>query len=398
MQDIVQEKVHQAAGILQEKHIDCWLTFVQETTAGGDPVLPLIYGHDLTWQSALVLTASGESLAIVGQFEAETARRTGAYSTIIGYDEAISPVLLQTFNRINPRNIALNFSKNDSLADGLRHGLYLVLLDYLSGTPYERRLVSAEGIIAALRGRKTQGEIDRIRVAIETTRQIYQNTFDFVRLGMTEQIVSNFMHDQLRKFEVGPAWELDNCPIVNAGPSSAAGHVGPTTTPISLGQMLHFDFGVRQDDYCSDIQRVMYFMADGEASPPDPVQRGFDTIVHAIQETVAAIKPGKIGKDIDQIARSIVVDAGYPEFKHATGHQLGRLAHDGAGILGPEWERYGDSPNYPIEIGQVYTIEPSLRVEGYGQIGIEEDIVVTSSGAEFLSNPQTELLVYPHDM
>jgi len=393
MSSIVQEKVSQAIEILNEKKIDVWLTFVRETTAAGDPVLPLIYGHDLTWQSALILTRKGGRIAIIGKYEAETVRRTGAYDQIIPYDEAISPVLRSTLEQLNPAQLAINYSQNDVLADGLPYGLYQVLRQHLKGTVFTDRLVSAEEVIAALRGRKTPGEIARIRHAIETTAEIYKNTFNYAIVGMSEAQISEFMHAQLEQFGVGPGWEIEHCPIVNAGPESASGHVGPTDLKIQPGQILHIDFGVKLDDYCSDIQRIAYFLAPGEHKAPPEVQRGFDTIIRAVQESVAAMKPGVAGKKVDAIARTIVTDAGYPEFKHATGHQLGRLAHDGAGILGPLWERYGETPNYTLEAGQVYTVEPSLVVPGYGQISTEEDVLVTEDGAIFLSRPQTELIL-----
>ncbi|MFN2290955.1 MAG: M24 family metallopeptidase [Anaerolineae bacterium] len=394
MTSLVQDKVEQAIGILDEMGVDLWLTFVRETSAGGDPVMPLIYGEgDLTWQSALIITRTGQRIAIVGRFDAEAARATGAYATVIAYDQSCKPELLRVLSEHNPAHIALNYSKNDVLADGLGHGLYQVLADYLQNSPYAERTLSAEQIIAGLRGRKTPAEVDRIRAAVDTTRQIYERTFDFVQPGMTEIEVGRFMQAQMDEFGVGPAWHLDHCPTVNAGPDSPFGHVGQSEHQVARGQLLHFDFGVRQDSYCSDIQRVVYFLAPGEQSAPEAVQRGFDTVVRAVQGAVKAMRPGMLGKEVDAVARGIVTDAGYPEFKYATGHHLGRLAHDGAGILGPEWERYGDTPNRPLEAGQVYTVEPGLMVAGYGYVGLEEDVLVTEAGGEFLGEPQVELIL-----
>ena len=393
MLSLVQEKVQQAIGILQELDLDMWLTFVRETSAGGDPVLPLIYGLDLTWQSALVLTKSGNRIAIVGRLEAEAARRTGAYDTVIYYDQSFQPELLSLLDKLQPGRIAINYSINDVHADGLTHGMYQLLCKYLDGTPYLSRLVSAEKLLSALRGRKTKQEIDRVQASICTTFDIYQRTYEYLKVGMTEKEVSDFMHAQLDEFGVRPAWELINCPTVNAGPDSPIGHVGPTEIKIQPGHLIHFDFGVLQDDYCSDIQRVVYFLRLGEQTSPPEVQRGFETVRSAIQNALAAMQPGIPGKTVDQAARQTILSAGYPEYPYATGHQVGRVVHDGAGILGPEWERYGDTPNYLLEAGQVYTLEPGLAIPGYGYLGLEEDVLVTSTGARYLGDPQSELIV-----
>ncbi len=393
MNQLTLEKMNQVIGILNEKELDLWLVFVRETMAGSDPVLPLIYGHDLTWQSALLFTRKGEKIAILGRFEAETARRIGGYTQVIPYDQSIRNVLLNTIEEINPAKIAINYSLNDVQADGLTHGLYQVLTGYLGGTPFFDRLISAEDLISALRGRKTPNELARIRASVELTEKIFTLTFGYAKAGMSEIDIGEYMHQQLIENNVAAAWELENCPIVNTGPDSSAGHVGPSQLTLKPGHILHIDFGIQKEDYCSDIQRVAYILRPGESVSPDEVQHGFDTVVGAVQAAVAVLKPGVPGKDIDAAARQYVTQRGYEEFKHATGHQLGQLAHDGAGVLGPLWERYGDTPNYKLESGQVYTIEPSLFVPGYGIIGVEEDVVITDSGSEFLSTPQVELIL-----
>ncbi|HSQ27184.1 MAG TPA: Xaa-Pro peptidase family protein [Anaerolineales bacterium] len=393
MTTLIQEKIAQAVEILREQKIDAWLTFVRETSAAGDPVLPLIYGHDLTWQSALIITSKGESFAILGHYEAETARLLNAYTNVIPYHEGIRGVLLHTLERIQPGKIAINYSKNDVHADGLSYGLYQVLLDYLDATPWENRLVSAEKILSELRGRKTPAEVERIRAAVENTRQIFEYTFAHIHPGMSEKQVAALMQEQIRQRGLLPAWEVEHCPAVNSGPDSPVGHSGPTDIVIERGHILHFDFGVKQDEYCSDIQRVVYFLKQGESQAPPEVQHGFDTILRSVQAAVDAMKPGKTGKEIDAIARNVVTEAGYPEYKYATGHHLGRLAHDGAGILGPQWERYGDTPNYLLEAGHVYTVEPGLEVPGFGYIGLEEDVLVTADGAQYLGEPQRKLIL-----
>ena len=393
MTTLVQEKAAQASEILIEKDIDVWMTFVRETTAGGDPVLPIIYGTDLTWQSALIFAQNGERIAIVGRFETDPVEKTGAYTKVIPYDESIREVLVDTLTHLNPQSLALNFSKDDVYADGLGYGLYQVLMDYLDGTPFATRIISAGDVIVSLRGRKTPLEIERIKTAIRTTGEIYTETFEFIEVGMTEKEIAAYMHTQIAKRDLETSWDAPHCPTVNAGPDSPIGHVSPTDLKVQPGQLLHFDFGVRENSYCSDIQRMVYFLDEGENEPPAEVQKGFDTVVTAIQKTVDMMKPGVSGKELDDIARKIVTDAGYPEFKHATGHQMGREAHDGGGIIGPLWERYGDTPNWKLEAGQVYTIEPSLFVPGYGILGIEEDVVVTEEGCEFLSEPQRELII-----
>lgn len=391
---LIQEKVNQAVEILNDQQTDLWLTFVRETSGVRDPALDLLIGpNDLTWPSALILTRQGERIAILGNLEKDTIARLHVFNSLIGYDTAVSGPLRETITRLNPDRIAVNTSRNNVHADGLTHAMYEFLCDYLKDTLYADRLVSSEPVINALRGRKTPAELKRIRKAVEITDEIYRKTFDFIKIGMTEVEIGEYMHQLAHDFGVGLAWPAESCPAVNSGPNSPIGHSGPTDIKVEPGHIIHFDFGVKYEEYCSDIQRVVYVLREGETEAPPEVQRGFITNRTAIEKSREAMKPGVTGNSIDVIAREIVVDAGYPEYQHALGHQLGRVAHDGGALLGPLWEKYGDAPNQKLEVGQVYTIEPSLPVAKYGHIGLEEDVVMTESGAEYIGEPQREIVL-----
>lgn len=391
---LLQEKVNQAIEILKEQETDMWFTFVRETSGVRDPALDLLIGaSDLTWESSLILTRSGERIAIIGNLEKDAVGRLGVFDEILGYDKSVRELLRDTLSRLHPDRIAVNTSKNNVHADGLTHAMYEMLRDYLSGTPYAERLISAEPVINALRGRKTPAELKRIRKAVEITAEIYKQTFDFLKVGMTEIEVGEYMQKLAKDYGVGLAWPADNCPAVNSGPNSPVGHNGPTNIKIERGHVIHFDFGVKYEDYCSDIQRVCYVLREGETEAPVEVQRGFITLRTAIEKSREAMQAGVTGSSIDTISREIVTDSGYPEFPHGLGHQLGRVAHDGGAMLGPLWEKYGDSPNQKLEVGQIYTIEPSLPVPGYGHLGLEEDVVITNRGAEYIGEPQREIVL-----
>ena len=391
---LMQEKVDQAITILREQGTDVWLTFVRETSGVRDPMLDFLIGpNDLTWPSALILTRQGEKIAIVGNLEKDSVSRSNVFDTIIGYDTAVSGPLREAITRLNPNQIAVNTSRNNVHADGLTHAMYEILCDYLKDTPYAERLVSAEPIVNAMRGRKTAEELERIRRAVQITDEIYKKTFDFIKVGMTEIEIGGYMHRLADEYGVGLAWPAENCPAVNSGPDSPVGHSGPTQIKVERGHLIHFDFGVRYQEYCSDIQRLVYILREDETQAPPEVHRAFITIRTAIEKAREAMRPGATGNSIDVIAREILVDAGYPEYPHALGHQLGRVAHDGGALLGPLWEKYGDEPHKQLETGQIYTIEPGMPIPKYGYVALEEDVVMTQNGAEYIGEPQRELIL-----
>jgi len=390
---ILKEKINQAVEILKEKKIDMWLTFVRESSMMTDPVMDMISGVNSTWQAALCINKDGDTTAIVGSMEEGNFKKPGLYKNIIPYLKSIREPFRDYITRKNPEKIAINFSKTSVLADGLTYGMYQILLDHLEGTEYAKRLVSSEEIISALRGRKSQTEVALMKEAIKETLKIFDEVTNYMKPGMTEIDVANYvrkLHTE-RGFEA--AWEETHCPAVFAGPSPNGPHEGPSDKVITKGTVVNMDFGIKYKGYCSDLQRTWYILNDGETKAPEPVQKGFNVIRDSIQKVADAVKPGVKGVEMDTIARSYITQNGYPEYPHGLGHQVGKTVHDGVAGMFPAWERYGNAPFMLLEEGQVFTIEPRLPIEGYGVSTIEEEVYITKNGCEFISPPQKELIL-----
>jgi len=390
---LIQEKIAQAVGILRELDLPCWLTFVRESGMNGDPVMPFLAPAHVTWHSAFVVMADGEAHAVVGQYDKKTIEETGAYREVDAYVEGAKRPLLDFLRSRNPASIAVNYSTDSEVCDGLTHGMYLTLRAWLEEIGFEKRLVSSERLISALRARKTAEELARIKAAIGLTEGIFAKVGKFLAPGVTEREVADFVASLVRDGRLDLAWEAGTCPAVFTGPDTAGAHYSPTGRAVERGHIVNMDFGIKDHDYCADLQRTFYVLREGESAAPAEVQQGFDTIVRSIEAARRAIRPGVLGQSVDEVARTLITTAGYAEFPHALGHQVGRYAHDGTAILGPAWEKYARKPFVLIEAGMVFTIEPRLAVPGHGTATIEEMVVVTSAGAEFLSGPQTELML-----
>jgi len=392
MTALIKEKMNQACEILKEFDVDCWVTFVRETQVHSDPVLPFLVDADLTWHSALIISSNGRTIAIVGEYDKKSVEDIGAYDEVIGYVQGIKSHFIDTVRSLNPSSIAINFSKGSEICDGLSYGMYLTLHSYLEEIGYENRLLSAERIISALRQRKTISEVGNIREAIRETERIFRAAGDFIRPGRTEKEIADFMKREVEATRLQLAWEARICPGVFTGPDTAEAHYMPTDRKVAPGHVLNMDFGVKVHGYCADLQRTFYIRKHGEEKAPADVVTGFETLIRAIESSRQALKPGVHGHEIDRIAREIVVAAGYKEFPHGLGHQVGRFAHDGTALLGPPWEKYANKPFELIEKGMVFTLEPRLTIPERGIATVEEMVVVTNEGADYLSTPQKELL------
>lgn len=232
-------------------------------------------------------------------------------------------------------------------------------------------------LVESLRTRKDAGEVEKIRAAITVAECALERVLRSVQAGMTERMVAGLLEAALR--ESGS----DGFPfptIVASGPNSALPHARPTARQICPGDFLLVDFGAVVAGYCSDITRTFVV---GHATDE---QRDVYEIVRLANERAAlALHPGMSGRDADGVARGYIEDRGFGEmFGHSLGHGIGLEVHEA-----PRLARTADGP---LVQGAVVTVEPGIYRPGWGGVRIEDDVHLSSGGAQVLTRFTRELI------
>lgn len=384
----IHEKINQSVQVLKDLDIDMWLTFVRESESTPDPVSNLIVGSGACWLSAYIIEKDGCTTVLVGQADVPDFERSGLYQNVETYSDSVGAALLAIVERKDPRSIAINYSTSNYTADGLSHGLYLMLCETFNNTPYRDRLISAEEIIRIVRGQKTETEIERIQKAAELASNCWFDVLQIIKPGMSEKEIAAHIIETIR----GYGCDYSFSPIVNAGTKTKPGHGSPTEAILEVGELLHVDFGVRYKGYCSDIQRVAY-VKSGNEDIPGELTDAFNIVCTLLHKAIAMYKPGAKGHEIDGFVRKHLTAAGYPEYGHGLGHQIGQAVHDGGAFVGPLWPRYGQLGAIPLMAGNTFTAEFGVTVDRIGHVSLEEDLVVTPDGGRLLCQAQTELAI-----
>ena len=236
---------------------------------------------------------------------------------------------------------------------------------------------NAEVLLRELRIQKDDVEIESIRRAVIIAEDALRQTLPQIHSGMSERELASELTIQLLK--AGSEPDLPFNPIVASGPNSALPHATPTDRQLETGDLLIIDWGARHNGYISDITRTF---AIGEIDPE--LLQIAEIVALANDSGREAVSPGTPCGRVDKAAREVIDAAGFGEyFVHRTGHGIGLEAHEPPNIRAGE--------ELILSPGLTFTVEPGIYLPDHGGVRIEDDIVVTQSGAESLTTLPRQL-------
>jgi len=233
------------------------------------------------------------------------------------------------------------------------------------------RLKVKGALVSSLRAVKDAEEVEMIRKAADLTTEGMKKAYEVLSAGMREyEVAAEIEYAMRKRGSYGTAFDT----AVSSGASSAFPHGGCSDRKISEGELVVFDFGAVYKGYRSDMTRTMV-----AGKPSEKQEKLFEVVLEAQQKAFEAIKPGAKAREADAVARRIIEAAGYGEFfVHGLGHGVGLDIHEAPTLNSTSKEK--------LVAGNVVTDEPGIYLPGYGGVRIEDTVLVTSKGAEKLTN------------
>lgn len=237
-----------------------------------------------------------------------------------------------------------------------------------------------ESPLASIRARKSAGELAAMREAFARADRAMENAIDFVRgkFAAGERVTeADLVAEVTRCHEEQGAVGLSFRVIAAAGPNGAHIHYGKPDPEraIEATDLVLIDTGAYfAEGYATDLTRT--FLASGEAEPSPEQKARYTHVLRAAAAGMMARFPlGTRGEQLDAMVRAPMWAVGL-DYKHGTGHGVGVNVHEAP----PRISTQGPTP---LEVGQVFSIEPGYYEAGWGGIRIENlCTVVPAAGAE----------------
>lgn len=229
---------------------------------------------------------------------------------------------------------------------------------------------------------KNENEILKIQKAC----QIGDETFNFIlkkmRIGITEKEIAF----EIEMFIKKSGADISFPPIVAFGKNSSIPHHKTGNSKLSKNQIVLLDFGVKLNNYCSDMTRTVFF---GKAD--DKFKKIYNTVLKAQKSSIDILYHISIydaesskASDIDNAARTHIIKSGFDSIPHSLGHGIGIDVHE-APRLSPKSKEI-------LKPGMVFSIEPGIYIPGYGGVRIEDIVVLKKSGPRLLTHSQKNLI------
>lgn len=251
-------------------------------------------------------------------------------------------------------------------------------LNFLQQAAPHARFVSASGILESLRIQKDAGEVVLMRQAVKIAQNALLATLKLAKVGMAERELAAELSIQMLRAGADP--DLAFAPIVSSGPNSANPHASPSDRPLTPGDLLVIDWGAVYQGYVSDLTRT-FAVGDVEAE----YRKIAKIVADANAAGRAAARPGIVAGDVDRAARAVIDQAGYgPYFTHRTGHGLGMEGHEPPYMFAEN--------TLVLAEGMAFTVEPGIYLPERGGVRVEDNVIITATGAETLSDLPRELL------